>query len=187
MAQEPQTNYKTDRDVSNVRDQCQTPPYAVDILLPYLKQFNIIWEPAAGKLFMVKKLAETHSVVYGDLIEGQNYFHDNMVPMHYDCQVTNPPYGIMRQWLERAIELGKPFALLVKLTGIIGCAEGQRLFLNNDLQLLIPDKRIDFLMPIKQSWTESSSPFLSVWVTRGLNLPEKHTYCTMVKPKKVKL
>lgn len=183
--QEPQTNYKTDKDVPNVRDQCQTPAYAMDILLPYLKHEKILWEPACGMMFMVKKLAETHTVVYGDLIHGDNYFEYE--PPRYDCQVTNPPYGIMRQWLQRAIDLNRPFALLVKLTGIIGCAEGQQLFLNNDLQLLIPDKRIDFLMPIKQSWSESSSPFLSVWVTRYLGLPEKHTYCTMEKPKKVRL
>lgn len=55
-------------------DQCQTPPYALKPLLPFLPRVPI-WEPAAGEGMLSSGLkAAGFKVIEGDIITGQDFF-----------------------------------------------------------------------------------------------------------------
>jgi hypothetical protein len=78
--------------------------------------------------------------------------------------ITNPPYSLKNKFLKRAFELDKPFAFLLPLTTLEGIERG-KMFNENKIQLLIPNKRFNF-KPEKNSgaWFQTS------WFTYKLNL-----------------
>lgn len=59
--------------------------------------------------------------------------------------VSNPPFTNKRKFFERALELEKPFALIMTNTWLNDAAPKQ-LFATKDLQLLMFDKRMKFIM-----------------------------------------
>jgi hypothetical protein len=94
-------------------DECFTPEYAIFPLLPYLKE-KVIWDCAYG----TGRLAE-HFEKRGFIVVGKDtdFFNTNL-----DCNyiITNPPYSLKDRFLERAFELGKPFAFLLPITALEG-------------------------------------------------------------------
>lgn len=97
------------------RDDYQTPPIALTPLLPHLKKNWIIWECAAGEGSLVKALRkEGYKVIATDIHSGKDFL--NYEPRDYDCIITNPPFSLKQEFLERAYCLGKPFAFLLPLT-----------------------------------------------------------------------
>jgi hypothetical protein len=168
----PKRNQKGSIKKSKTFDQCQTPFYALDPLIPYLPQ-GIIWEPAAGDGHIVTKLELTGlDVIAGDILTGQNFFE--YIPPQYDLQVTNPPYSIKYQWLERCYELEKPFALLLPLE-TMGAVKGQRLFERYGIEVILLDKRINFKMPYKK-YGGGGAKFPVAWFTWGLNIGQQITF-----------
>lgn len=150
-------------------DACQTPAYAIDPLLSYITQFDIVWEPAAGEGYLVEALYDSgwsaDKVEASDLIEGQNFFEYE--PEQWDCLVTNPPYSLKFKWLERCYDLEKPFALLLPVE-TLGTKSAQLLFRDFGLELIVLDRRINFKMPNK-GW-ESHAQFPVAWFTYGLGI-----------------
>ena len=160
-------------------DDFQTPPEALEPLLPYLKREWIIWECAVGKGSLAKAL-ERHGfgVIKSDIITGANFLTDEPedydIPknepermMNYDCIITNPPFSLKQQFLERCYELGKPFALLLPLT-TFETKKRQELFKKYGLEVILFDKRINFETPNKVK--NSSSWFATAWFTNGLKI-----------------
>lgn len=146
-------------------DACQTPAYALEPLLPYLSREWVIWEPSRGEGFLEKALCDSGfaRVVSGDILTGQNFF--DYEPDEWDCLVTNPPYSIQDQWLERCYELDKPFALLLKVE-VLGNKGIQGLIQHYGFEMLLLDQRVDFKMPYK-GW-DSSAQFPTFWLCRQL-------------------
>lgn len=64
--------------------------------------------------------------------------------------------------------------------------DAQPLIQRYDLRFLVPDKRIDFKTP-HLGWASSSAQMHTSWVTRGLGLPERVTFCTLHKPSRATL
>ena len=153
-------------------DNFQTPKEAVVFLTPYLKRDWIIWECAWGEGKLVKYLEEEGFKVIGnkkiDFLSGNN-------KDIFDCIVTNPPYSIKDKFLERCYELSKPFALLMPLTALEGKKRGA-LYQKYGIQLLIPNKRINFETP---SGKGSGAWFQTAWFCYGLNLPKDLTFVEM--------
>jgi hypothetical protein len=142
-------------------DRCQTPAYALDPLLPYLRPEWAIWECAAGAGRLARALTpHVRQVVASDLLDGRNFF--DYQPPHFDAIITNPPYSIKFDWLARCYQLGKPFALLVPVE-TIGAAKAQRLMEHHGAELLLLDKRVNFTMPIKGD-DGSSAQFPTLWL-----------------------
>ncbi len=131
----------------------QTPPQALEPLLPYLRPHWHIWEPACGDGNLANtlmdrgyKVTDTDIKRWGDQCvdflnpkECRNilYHYDSVWNKHEDRMeevavsarvhaiVTNPPYsrGNMDGFLVRCFELGLPFALLVPLTALEGASK----------------------------------------------------------------
>ena len=148
-------------------DQFQTPPEAVDILLPYIPKRWVVWECAWGKGRLADGLVNKgYSVVVGDAD-----FLSSTIPI-CDCIITNPPYSIKDKFIARCYETGLPFALLMPLTALEGKFR-QSLYREYGIKLLIPNKRFNFETP---SGTGSGSWFATAWFTHKINLPDSLTF-----------
>ena len=157
-------------------DACQTPAYALDPLFPYLIQFDTIWEPAAGEGLLRDAFYDytmkDFQVIDTDLITGNNFFEYE--PDNWDCIVTNPPYSIKYQWLERCYKLDKPFALLLPIE-TLGAKTAQELFEAHGIEIMLLNKRINFKMPNK-GWEATGAPFPVAWFTWRLNMGNQLIY-----------
>jgi hypothetical protein len=175
-------NVKGDPAVSAVFDRCQTPPYAVGPLLPYLNPAWTVWEPSAGEGHLVTALQPHVKAVIGtDLLTGQNFF-TTPPPEGVDVIITNPAYSTKYNYHRHCCRLGLPCALLVPVD-FIGAAGAQRLMDHHGAEIILMDKRVDFKMP-GHTWEESSAHFATMWVTYGLHIGREITYATLNKPGK---
>ena len=176
----PKTNRAGDPQTSHPFDQCQTPPYAVAPLVPYLRPDWRIWEPAAGEGLLVAALLDAGiaEVISTDLLTGQDFFIG--CPESWDALVTNPPYSVKYRWLARCYALGKPFALLMPVE-TLGAKTAQVLFAAHGVEIIFLDKRVDFKMPNK-GWGGSAAQFPVAWYTHGLDIGHPMTFATLHKP-----
>lgn len=170
-------------------DICQTPPHAIEPLLPYLPTDWIIWESAAGpeQLLVNAFRSRGYTVVASDLLYGeeQNFF--TYQPTEWTIQITNMPFSIKYLWLERSFELGKPFALLApyETTFAKGFQDVFNTYNNKPwpIEVLSPTRRINYKMP-NMGWgiTEydeakgkmvkrgDSAQMPTEWITWGLDV-----------------
>ena len=153
---------------NNSPDDFQTPEVAVRLLIPFLKKEWIIWEPAIGKGNIVNVLKKGGFEVKGtDILTGFDFL--KQIPdFEFDCIITNPPYSLKDEFLERAYWYDKPFAMLLPITALEG-QKRQELYKKHGIQLIIPNKRINFETP---SGKGSGSWFASAWFTYKFDLPK---------------
>jgi hypothetical protein len=170
-----QRSRKADKDTPQGMDACQTPAYALDPLLPYLGDW-VIWEPAAGEGLLVQALYDSgfrqSQVIYGDVLTGQNFFEYE--PDRWDCLITNPPYSIQFDWIERCYKLGKPFALLLKVE-VLGTKGASSLFREFGTEVIFIFPRISFKMPNK-GWDGKGPQFATAWFTHGLGIGQQMSF-----------
>lgn len=149
-------------------DHFQTPPEGVRILIPYINNSWKILEPCYGQGLLFNELVRNgFNVVGSDIMDGTDFLE--IVPEEFDCIITNPPYSKKDEILKRCYELGKPFALLLPLTALEG-KRRQELYRKYGIQLIIPNKRINFITP---SGKGSGSWFQTAWFCSGFNLPNQ--------------
>lgn len=168
---------------AGLSDKCQTPPYALEPLLPWLDKRWTIWEPACGEGLLAQGLRDNGflHVIETD-IEPVNMsfssidFLNDPSPLALDCIVTNPPYSFPASvnFIRHCYELGKPFALLMKVS-TLGLSSAQKLFDTHGVEIILLDKRVNFKMPLK-GWDGDGSHFSVAWFTWGLNIGETLTY-----------
>jgi hypothetical protein len=127
-------------------DHYQTPEYATELILPYLNPDWTVWECAAGQGMMSQVLARRCDVVTTDIADREAPF-DFLVmepDFDFDCIVTNPPFSLKDQFLERCFWYQKPFALLMPLTALEG--EGRsRLYRKFGISVIVPNRRVNFI------------------------------------------
>ncbi len=71
-------------------------------------------------------------------------FFDYEPDIGYDVIVTNPPYSLKDEFLQRCYELKKPFMLLLPVTAFEGIERG-KMFRENGVEVLVFDKRINYM------------------------------------------
>lgn len=127
-------------------EQC-TPKYGVEILIPHIQHLKnkIIWCPFDKEdSWFVKVLTENNfNVVHSHIDYGQDFL--TYEPKEWDVLIGNSPYKNKRVYWERALDLGKPFALLLPLNilsdSIIHSTMREK---ESSFQLLIPSRRMRF-------------------------------------------
>lgn len=96
-------------------DLYPTPAEVTIALLDFLKlpEGTTIWEPACGDGRMVDVMRRLGYVVTATDIQSGTDF---LTAPEMDCEwvITNPPFCVADKFIERCIEIGKPFALLLK-------------------------------------------------------------------------
>lgn len=130
-------------------DEQYTPKYGVEVLLPHIQHLKdkIIWCPfdRMDSQFVIVLKQNDFKVVYSHIDQGQDFL--TYEPENWDVMISNPPYKNKRVYWERALDLKKPFALLLPLNILsdsvinVTMRERER---EREFQLLIPSKRMRF-------------------------------------------
>ena len=162
-------------------DMCNTPPYPLESLIPYLD--GRIRETACGKHNYLGKALELvgYSVTATDIQDGVNFFDIKSLESD-EIQVTNPPYGIKYQWVEHSFKLQRPFALLLPVEARAMFGSLVRKY--GDIEILYLHPRVDFDMPNEGLW--SSAQFPVAWFCWQL-LPKLAMDAEMHKPKRTQV
>lgn len=166
MTNKPKINREGNKHAVSGYDICQTPPHAIEPLIPLLKrkqQLNpgmIIWESASGPEELLVKALNTHNfdVHATDLLMGPEYnffaydIHNVYKPNYnYAVQLTNVPFSIKYEWIEHSFELGFPFALLVPYETTFAAKFRKVAYRFHNapwpIEKLTPERRINFKMP----------------------------------------
>ena len=120
-------------------DDYMTPKSAWEAIKHILPKDKVLWEPFYGDGRSGEFLRELgFQVIHND----EDFFQNN----HGDIIVSNPPFTMIPEVLEKLLELGKPFVLIMPSPKI--CTQYMRkLFAKNDspIQIIIPRKRIQFV------------------------------------------
>ena len=124
-------------------DECYTPRYVVEAILPYLNKYLVYWLPFDTEDSEFVKVLRDNGFSYhaSHINNGQDYY--DYEPENWDAMLSNPPFTGKRQVFERALSFGKPFALLMSNTWLNDSAP-KVLFQERDLQLLLFRNRIHF-------------------------------------------
>ena len=151
-------------------DECFTPAYAVQPILEYIPKDAVVWCPFdTPSSEYVKVLADAGiDTIASHINDGRDFFEYE--PEYYDCIVSNPPFTNKRAFFQRALDLGKPFALLMANTWLNDRAPMQ-LFEERGLQLLLLDRRTEFIQPNSETSgkiTFSSSYFCCDFLPRDI-------------------
>ena len=125
-------------------DDFPTPPWATRALLEHLNRYSdfnmdecTCREPAANRGHMVKPLAEVFGGVFGSDVHDYgadfpvlDYLYGptrDISPTHWT--ITNPPFRLAYQFIERALELSTiGVAMIVRTAFLEGIARYERLF-----------------------------------------------------------
>lgn len=128
---------------SGKNDECYTPAYGVTPILKYIPKDVIVWCPFDKEdSEFVKQISKTNEVTFSHIDYGQDFF--DYEPDKWDVIISNPPFSNKRKFFERALSFNKPFALIMTNTWLNDSAP-KNLFMTRDLQLLMFDKRMDFI------------------------------------------
>ena len=130
-------------------DEQYTPRYGVEILLQHIEHLKdkIIWCPFDREdSQFVKVLSDNgFKVIHSHIDDGQDFL--TYEPEQWDIIISNPPYTEKRKYWERALDLKKPFALLLPLNilsdSVINATMKER-EREREFQLLIPSRRMRF-------------------------------------------
>ena len=141
----------------NVQDEYKTPAMLVNMLIPYLDDWEhhfmneygrvpIIWLPFDAEESQYYKILKQRgfAVVRSHLNDGKDFF--TYEPEQYDIIISNPPFSKKLEIMERiAFELKKPFVLLMNMMAINYQEIGNFFqFVNTKIQFIIPDKKVSF-------------------------------------------
>ena len=117
-------------------DDYMTPKYAWKNIQQYIPKDKIIWEAFMGDGKSGEYLKELgFNVIHND----NDFFESN----EGDVIVSNPPFSDKNKTMKRLKELDKPFIILLPQPAINTTAI--RELFKNELQIIIPRKRIQFV------------------------------------------
>jgi hypothetical protein len=120
-----------------------------------------------------------------DVIYDSIEFFTELPDRPFDYIVTNPPFSNKEKWIDRAVELGKPFIFLMPNSAIVAQWWIQRFVDDPKMQVLLPRRRLSYIpfregkMAPNDEWTKS--PFDTAFFCYGFNLPNKIGFCAAMK------
>ena len=117
-------------------DDYMTPKSAWEDIKEYIPKEKIIWEAFYGDGVSGTHLKE---LGFNTIHEPIDFFENNMG----DVVVSNPPFSKIPDIIKRLKDLEKPFILIMP-SSKINTQYFRKLFSNNEIQIIIPRKRIHF-------------------------------------------
>ena len=140
--------------------------------MKYIKPKSRIWCPFdTEESLFVKKFREAGFKVIATHISNGGNFFDIPTP-ECDYIVSNPPYSLKTEVLERLFEINIPFAMLV---GVVGLFESQRrfnMFKEHEFEIMYMNKRVSYFKSYKDQTPSINPPFSSVYICHNM-LPER--------------
>ena len=166
--------------ITNKNDEWYTPEYAVLPILEFLKPESRIWCPfdTSDSEYVKVLRAYGHTVISTHIKNQQDFFM--LQPKGgFQYIISNPPYSVKGEVLQRLYDLKIPFMMLMGCVGIFESQKRFDMFKENDVELLIFNKRIDFIGVDK---TKNAPPFSSWYICKNV-LPSKIEFRNIHKPK----
>ncbi|TCM21532.1 hypothetical protein EDF56_101196 [Novosphingobium sp. PhB165] len=132
------------REAKDALDDFPTPPWATRALCEWIKaniredlRYDSCREPAANRGHMVKPLSEYFATVfaadvhdYGAGFAVEDYLFGPL-PTPVDWTITNPPFRLAEQFIERALATSDCVAVIVRAAFLEGQGRFERLFAKN--------------------------------------------------------
>lgn len=169
----------------NKSDYYPTPPEATTALMDFLhlEKNNVIWECACGQNHMVGVMRSMgYEVIGTDILTGTDFLTAD-VPDGVSWVITNPPFSLSEKFIRRCIEIGKPFALLLK-SQYWHAKKRLGLFRENPPTYILPlSWRPDFLFKERGSGSPLMDVMWCVWYAEKKDpLCRYPTYIVLDKP-----
>ena len=141
-------------------DDYETTKETLQLLIPYIKDFNKIYDPffCAGRV--KKNWEELGKICYNQKLDA----FDREPPQDFDITISNIPFSMKEKCMKLFLELGKPFIILMPLSAM-GSKWISKYF--DKLQFIIPHKRLHFS---KNGKMGAGAWFDTCFYCYGLNL-----------------
>lgn len=147
-------------------DDYMTPKYAWENIKHLIPKDKVIWEAFYGN---GQSGTDLSSLGFNVIHEPVDFFTHDLG----DIVVSNPPYSLKKEVLTRLKELEKPFILIMP-TNTIHTRYTNNLFKDENLQIIIPSKRIQFIKLVDGAvpidW-KSDCSFECLYFCWKMNLP----------------
>lgn len=141
--------------IKNEKNDLYTPREAIIPILKCLDKDKIYWECTDfGDSNIRKVMVENGFKVIATRKEEFDFLKDDPL-FKFDVIITNPPYSLKNKFIKRCYELNKPFMLLLPLTALEGKERG-KLYRQNGIELIVLDKRINFMKEKNNVWFNTS-------------------------------
>ena len=111
-----------------------------------------------------------YTVIATHIANDQDFF--TIEPPKCDYIISNPPYSLKSEVLDRLFQLGVPFAMLV---GVVGLFESQKrfeMFRDHDFEIMCLNRRVAYFKSYAEQKPSLNPPFSSVYVCKGM-LPKQ--------------
>ena len=142
-------------------DELYTLKEAIEPILKYLDKDKTYWECTDfGDSNIRKVLVENGYKVIATRKDEFDFLKDDPL-FKFDAIITNPPYSIKDKFIKRCYQLNKPFLLLLPITALEG-KERNELYKTYGLELIILNKKINFMKDKKNVWFNTS------WFCHGI-------------------
>lgn len=163
-----------------------TPPEVTQALINFLQipKYSVIWEPACGEGHMAETfISNGYNVIATDLHDrgygiGGIDFLSIPIQQKYDWIITNPPFSLSANFIEQCINIGVPFALLLK-TQYWNAKKRYNLFMEHKPSYILPlTWRPDFLFKKRGKGSPLMDCMWCVWNGYSAN----SIYIPLLKP-----
>lgn len=163
---------KMDLVANSGNDEFYTPEYAIEPIEKYIKKGSIIWCPFDTKESLYVKYFEKmgYKVIATHLENGIDFFNCDVPKCDYI--ISNPPYSLKTEVLQRLFQLKIPFAMLVGVVGIFESQKRFNMFKENDFEIMYFNKRIAYFKSYKEQKPSLNPPFSSVYICQNI-LPKQ--------------
>jgi len=105
-------------------DEFYTPEKAINVLLEYIPKNKIVWECTDfGESNITKILKLNGNKVISTHLKNFDFLNDKP-NFYFDMIITNPPYSLKDDFLEKCYFYKKPFCLLLPITSLEGVRRG---------------------------------------------------------------
>lgn len=126
-------------------DKLYTPDIIIYPIIKYIpKNIKTIWECTDYGNSNITKILKNngYNVISTDIINGFNFLNDK-IDSGFDMIITNPPYSLKDEFLEKCYIYNKPFMLLLPITAFEGI-ERNKLYREYGISCIVIDRRVDF-------------------------------------------
>lgn len=81
-----------------------------------------------------------------------------------DYIISNPPYSLKGDVIDRLFEIGKPFAMLVGVVGLFESQHRFNLFRSYEFEIMYLNKRVSYFKDYAEQKPSLNPPFSSVYI-----------------------
>lgn len=136
-------------------DELFTPEEAIYPILKYLDKTKTYWECTDTCDSNITKILRGNGFNVISTGKQEINFLTDKPNFDFDIIITNPPYSLKDEFLEKCYEYNKPFLLLLPITALEGIKRNS-LYKTYGLELIVLNKRLNFMETKNNNWFNTS-------------------------------